>query len=108
MQWAKNDSRSTYRWLGWMLCLGIGWRVLRWSLGMPMWGDEVMLALNFLDRSWDGWLQPLDMGQVAPPLFMLLHGTLMHADLGLFGMDLTITSARVWDWCSTAVCPVCL
>ena len=78
MQWAKNDSRSTCRWLGWMLCLGIGWRVLRWSLGMPMWGDEVMLALNFLDRSWDGWLQPLDMGQVAPPLFMLLHGTLMQ------------------------------
>ena len=78
MQWAKDNSRSTYRWLAWMLCLGIGWRVLRWSLGMPMWGDEVMLALNFLDRSWDGWLQPLDMGQVAPPLFMLLHGILMQ------------------------------
>jgi len=78
MQWAKDNSRSTYRWLAWMLCLGIGWRVLRWSLGMPMWGDEVMLALNFLDRSWDGWLQPLDMGQVAPPLFMLLQGTLMQ------------------------------
>jgi hypothetical protein len=78
MQWAKDDSRSTYRWLAWMLCLGIGWRVLRWSLGMPMWGDEVMLALNFLDRSWEGWLQPLDMGQVAPPLFMLLHGILMQ------------------------------
>jgi len=78
MQWAKDHSRSTYRWLAWMLCLGIGWRVLRWSLGMPMWGDEVMLALNFLDRSWDGWLQPLDMGQVAPPLFMLLHGSLMQ------------------------------
>ena len=78
MQWAKDNSRSTYRWLAWMLCLGIGWRVLRWSLGMPMWGDEVMLALNFLDRSWNGWLQPLDMGQVAPPLFMLLQGTLMQ------------------------------
>ncbi|MCH2485197.1 MAG: hypothetical protein MK296_08475, partial [Gammaproteobacteria bacterium] len=60
MQWAKDNSRSTYRWLAWMLCLGIGWRVLRWSLGMPMGGDDVMLSLNFLDRSGDGWLQPRD------------------------------------------------
>ena len=78
MQWTKDNSSSTYRWLAWMLCLGIGWRVLRWSLGMPMWGDEVMLALNFLDRDWVGWLQPLEMGQVAPPMFMLLHGLLMQ------------------------------
>ncbi len=57
----------------WMLGIGITWRALRWALGMPLWGDEVMLALNILDRSAGELIQPLEMGQVAPPLFLLLH-----------------------------------
>ncbi|MFC1665550.1 glycosyltransferase family 39 protein [Pseudomonadota bacterium] len=37
---------------------------------MPLWGDEVMLALNFLDRTPGNILDPLENGQVAPPLFI--------------------------------------
>jgi len=59
--------------LWWILGLGVTWRVLRWALGMPLWGDEVMLALNILDRPASELIQPLVMGQVAPPLFLLLH-----------------------------------
>ena len=65
-------------WLLWILVLGVGWRILRWVLRMPLWGDEVMLALNFLDRSGIELLEPLAMGQVAPPLFMLLHSWWMQ------------------------------
>jgi hypothetical protein len=73
-----TDSHSL-RWLFyWMLGLGLAWRTLRWALAMPLWGDEVMLALNFLDRSGVELVYPLAMGQVAPPMFMLLNGLLFH------------------------------
>ncbi|MCA9096209.1 MAG: glycosyltransferase family 39 protein, partial [Planctomycetaceae bacterium] len=48
------------------LLLGVGTRVLRYLLRFPLWGDECMLAENFITRTPLGLLQPLDNGQVAP------------------------------------------
>ena len=66
------------RWLVSFLVLGIAYRLLRWAVGMPFWGDEVMLALNFFDRDAGGIFKPLENGQVAPPFFVLYVWTAIH------------------------------
>ena len=53
------------------LFLGIGYRLVRWIVGMPLWGDEVMFAINFLGRDAGAIFEPLEFSQVAPPFFML-------------------------------------
>src|SRR5437762_972918 len=50
--------------------LGLLWRVLRYALALPIWGDEAMLALNLVDRDASNLLQPLEHGQVCPWLFL--------------------------------------
>lgn len=52
------------------LLLGVSWRVLRYALRFPFWGDEAYLILNFVDRDFAGLTQPLGLGQVAPILFL--------------------------------------
>ena len=42
------------------LLLGVGTRVLRYLLRFPLWGDECMLAENFITRTPLGLLQPFD------------------------------------------------
>lgn len=54
---------------------GIVLRMARYLLCFPLWGDEAMLAVNFLDRGYGELLQPLDHLQVAPPLFLWIELT---------------------------------
>jgi hypothetical protein len=64
------------RWnrLAWALVgLGIAARLVRYLLAFPLWGDECMLAENFLGRGFADLLRPLDNCQVAPPLFLMLE-----------------------------------
>jgi hypothetical protein len=60
----------------WMLVgLGVGLRLMRYLLAFPLWGDECMVATNFLTRGYADLLRPLDHCQVAPPLFLVLELT---------------------------------
>ncbi len=52
------------------LALGIAYRLVRWAVRMPLWGDEVMLAVNFFGREPAHVFDPLEHGQVAPPMFV--------------------------------------
>jgi hypothetical protein len=52
------------------LALGVVWRVLRYFLEFPIWGDEAFVCLNFLDRDFIGLTRPLRYVQVAPILFL--------------------------------------
>ncbi len=52
------------------LVLGVTARLIRYLLRFPLWGDEAMLAMNFLDRGFLDLLRPLDNHQVAPLLFL--------------------------------------
>ena len=66
------------RWnrVAWMLVgLGVALRLTRYLLAFPLWGDECMLATNFLTRDYADLLRPLDHCQVAPPLLLLLELT---------------------------------
>jgi len=61
---------------GWTVaavCAALAWRVVRYGLVFPMWGDEAMLAVNFHDITFPGLLDPLDYSQVAPPGFLWLE-----------------------------------
>lgn len=53
-----------------VLVLGLLWRVVRYAVAFPLWGDEAFLAVNFLTRDLAGLGRPLDFKQVAPPAFL--------------------------------------
>jgi hypothetical protein len=53
-----------------ILLAGLLWRLIRYALCFPLWGDEASVALNLLDRDFRTILQPLRYGQVAPVLFL--------------------------------------
>lgn len=61
---------------GWTLAAvlaALTWRIVRYALVFPVWGDEAMLAVNFHDRGFAALLDPLDYAQVAPPGFLWLE-----------------------------------
>src|SRR2546423_490557 len=57
-------------WVLAFLVLGFGWRLLRYGLQFPIWGDEAYLCLNFLDQTHLGFLDGTKYAVVAPILFL--------------------------------------
>ncbi len=53
-----------------MLLAGLLWRIVRYAMGFPIWGDEAFIAVNFITRDFAGMIRPLDYGQIAPLAFM--------------------------------------
>ena len=68
----EGNRRLLSRWLIAFILFGLLWRLVRFALGMPIWGDEAMLGLNVIARSYRELLQPLDNLQVAPFGFLWL------------------------------------
>ncbi|MCZ6792127.1 MAG: glycosyltransferase family 39 protein [Planctomycetota bacterium] len=71
----KERRRPPWRWPSgtWVLLVlsaGLAWRVVRYTVGFPLWGDEAFLALSFFTRSWTGMLETLEYGMVAPVGFL--------------------------------------
>ncbi len=64
------SSRTQRRLLGILLLLGVVLRVVRYALPFPLWGDECMLAVNFIQRSFADMLRPLEYHQIAPLGFL--------------------------------------
>jgi len=84
----RRVSRSTKEWLQraepfWVsdkLCWGIvavggALRVAAYLGNRSLWRDEAALAMNIIERSYAGLLQPLDSYQVAPLGFLMLEKT---------------------------------
>jgi hypothetical protein len=57
------------------LAAGIMLRLVRYLQAFPLWGDECMVAVNFLDRGYLDLIQPLDWGQICPLLFLWVELT---------------------------------
>lgn len=70
--WAAWEARHTglVRRAGLALVLfGLAWRVFRYLMGMPIWGDEAMLLVNYQTRSFADVFGPIEYCQIAPLLF---------------------------------------
>jgi Dolichyl-phosphate-mannose-protein mannosyltransferase len=61
-----HDRRLVRRWIAIFIFFGLLWRLVRFALAMPIWGDEAMLGLNLINCSYRDLLQPLKNVQVAP------------------------------------------
>src|SRR5689334_14470733 len=67
----ENENGPALRRLGLaLLAVGVAWRAVRYLLQFPLWGDESMLCLNFLDHGYLGLARGLRNGQIAPILFL--------------------------------------
>ncbi len=64
--WERHVTTATWLFVG----LGLAVRLIRYLLRFPLWGDEAMVAENFLDRGYADLLRPLDYGQSCPLLFL--------------------------------------
>jgi hypothetical protein len=63
-------TRAVRRVLVLLVAVGVVIRVVRLLVPTPVWGDEAMLAMNFVARDYAALTRHLDYGQVAPVLFL--------------------------------------
>ena len=80
---AEKDGVGWERWLVLFLIFGVGLRIFRYALGLPLWGDEGFLGVNILDRGFRGLLEPMEYIQVAPLGFLWAERAMYQ----LFGMS---------------------
>jgi hypothetical protein len=72
---ATDRAFPAARWILVLLAVGLGWRLLRYALCFPFWGDEAYLNLSILHRGYAELLAPLEYAQVAPLLFLWIQRT---------------------------------
>lgn len=53
-----------------LLAAGLIWRILRYLLRFPFWGDESFVGVNFIVRDIGDLVRPLEFGQIVPLVFM--------------------------------------
>jgi hypothetical protein len=82
-----SDVPFAWKWALGLVALGVAWRLVRYLLQFPIWGDEAFICVNLLDRDYLGLLKPLDYRQVAPVLFLWSELTAYHL---LGGSELAI------------------
>jgi hypothetical protein len=63
------------RWALVLVAAGAAWRLTRYFLRFPIWGDEAFICLNLLDQTYLGLTRPLQYMQIAPVLFLWLELT---------------------------------
>jgi hypothetical protein len=70
---ASPWERQCARRLGWLALalvgVGVLWRLTRYLLAFPIWGDEAFLLLNYRTRGFIDLFGPIDSCQIAPLLF---------------------------------------
>ncbi len=59
-----------WTWVTFVLAAGLAWRIVRYAVVFPMWGDEAFVAVNFFFRGFGGMLETLDHQMVAPLGFL--------------------------------------
>lgn len=59
-----------HRWVMVLIIASLIWRLVRYGLCFPMWGDEAFIAVNFITRSFGELIGPLDHPQIVPVGFM--------------------------------------
>lgn len=68
-----SDDRWFVRASWWFVALGILARLVRYLVDYPIWHDEAFVAASLWDRGFADLARPLEYGQVAPWLFMVIE-----------------------------------
>jgi len=55
------------------IALNVGWRITRYAVGFPMWGDEAYLTISIVTRTPAELMKPLEYNQIAPIGFLWLE-----------------------------------
>lgn len=74
----RQASTRFLRWVWLLIVIGVMFRMLRYGIRMPIWGDEAMVGVNFLDRSLGNLFAPLEFGQVLPAGYLAISWVLMQ------------------------------
>jgi len=64
---------SVTTWIALLVTANLAWRVVRFALDFPIWGDEAFVAWSVLSRGPGGFFGPIEYNQIAPAGFMLLE-----------------------------------
>ncbi len=59
-----------HRWVLVLVSASLLWRVVRYGMVFPMWGDEAFIAVNFITRTFGELSGPLDHPQIIPVGFL--------------------------------------
>src|SRR5262245_34190114 len=70
MVMAAERRREALVWV--FVAIGIALRTWQMAGGASLWLDELDVARNIAQRSYAGLLRPLDYGQVAPPILLIV------------------------------------
>ncbi len=62
-----------HRWALVLVVASLLWRLIRYGLVFPMWGDEAFIAVNFITRSFSELSGPLDHPQIVPVGFLWMQ-----------------------------------
>lgn len=89
----------------WLLMwLGVLVRLVRYLVDYPIWHDEAFLAASLWDRSFGELAEPLEYGQVAPWLFLVIERAIVmglgysEMTLRLFPTICSVSSVLVFRW----------
>lgn len=78
-----------------MLLLGFLWRITRFAVCFPLWGDEAFVATSLYNRGFADMLGPLEYDQTAPLGFMWAEACRFQ-DPGPLRMGTEDTSVCLW------------
>lgn len=70
---AAADDRWFHRASWWLVVVGVAARLVRYLVDYPIWHDEAFVAASLWSRSFRDLAHPLEYGQVAPWLFLVVE-----------------------------------
>jgi hypothetical protein len=76
--WESRHATLLWRATAVLITFGAFWRVARYLMAMPIWGDEAMLLVNYQTRDYADVFGPIEYCQIAPLLFHWVEMAVLH------------------------------
>lgn len=76
--WESRHAHTLWRATAVLVTFGVFWRVARYLMAMPIWGDEAMLLVNYQTRDFGDVFGPIEYCQIAPLLFHWAEMASLH------------------------------
>ncbi len=64
--WTRNRAKAVASMIVALLAIAAVYRIARYVMAFPLWGDEAFVAVNLFDRSYGQLFAPLEYGQIVP------------------------------------------